>query len=69
VPTANPAASANLVASPTSRATMPVIPVPRATGAAYPGQLTRALGTFSGVTGLAVLGGPVVGGAIAEGLA
>jgi EmrB/QacA subfamily drug resistance transporter len=34
-----------------------------------PDQRARALGTFSGVTGLAVLGGPVVGGAIAEGLA
>jgi MFS family permease len=29
----------------------------------------RALGIFSGVTGLAVLGGPVIGGAIAQGLA
>ena len=31
-------------------------------------RLGRALGTFSGVAGLAVLGGPVIGGAIAEGL-
>jgi len=34
-----------------------------------PEQRARALGIFSGVTGLAVLGGPVVGGAIAQGLA
>ena len=33
-----------------------------------PDRLGRALGTFSGVAGLAVLGGPVIGGAIAEGL-
>jgi EmrB/QacA subfamily drug resistance transporter len=32
-------------------------------------QRARALGAFSGVTGLAVLAGPVVGGAIAGGLA
>lgn len=37
--------------------------------AAYPAdKRAGALGIFSGVTGLAVLGGPVVGGAIAEGL-
>jgi len=34
-----------------------------------PEQRARALGIFSGVTGLAVLAGPVVGGAIAGGLA
>jgi EmrB/QacA subfamily drug resistance transporter len=34
-----------------------------------PQQRARALGIFSGVSGLAVLGGPVVGGAIAQGLA
>jgi EmrB/QacA subfamily drug resistance transporter len=34
-----------------------------------PERRARALGIFSGLTGLAVLGGPVVGGAIAEGLA
>jgi EmrB/QacA subfamily drug resistance transporter len=34
-----------------------------------PDQRARALGIFSGVTGLAVLAGPVVGGAIAQGLA
>jgi len=34
-----------------------------------PEQRGRALGAFSGVTGLAVLAGPVVGGAIAGGLA
>ena len=34
-----------------------------------PKQRARALGAFSGVTGLAVLAGPVVGGAIAGGLA
>jgi EmrB/QacA subfamily drug resistance transporter len=32
-------------------------------------QRARALGAFSGLSGLAVLAGPVVGGAIAEGLA
>ncbi|TDD75048.1 DHA2 family efflux MFS transporter permease subunit [Actinomadura darangshiensis] len=38
--------------------------------AAYPAQRrARALGTFSGVTGLATLGGPLVGGAIVDGLA
>lgn len=37
--------------------------------AAYPAdKRAGALGIFSGITGLAVLGGPVVGGAIAEGL-
>jgi EmrB/QacA subfamily drug resistance transporter len=34
-----------------------------------PEERARALGIFSGVTGLAVLAGPVVGGAIAQGLA
>jgi EmrB/QacA subfamily drug resistance transporter len=34
-----------------------------------PEQRARALGIFSGLTGLAVLGGPVVGGAITQGLA
>ncbi|MGZ6388087.1 MAG: DHA2 family efflux MFS transporter permease subunit [Ktedonobacterales bacterium] len=34
-----------------------------------PEQRGRALGAFSGVAGLAVLAGPVVGGAIAQGLA
>jgi EmrB/QacA subfamily drug resistance transporter len=34
-----------------------------------PEQRARALGIFSGVSGLAVLAGPVVGGAIAQGLA
>jgi EmrB/QacA subfamily drug resistance transporter len=34
-----------------------------------PAERARALGVFTGVTGLAVLGGPVVGGAIAQGLA
>ncbi|HXC39443.1 MAG TPA: DHA2 family efflux MFS transporter permease subunit [Burkholderiales bacterium] len=39
-------------------------------GAAYPPQQrARALGLFSGITGLAVLSGPVLGGAIAEGVA
>ena len=33
-----------------------------------PERRARALGIFSGVTGLAVLGGPVVGGAIVEGI-
>lgn len=38
--------------------------------AAYPPeQRARALGIFSGVTGLAVLGGPVLGGAITQGIA
>jgi EmrB/QacA subfamily drug resistance transporter len=38
--------------------------------AAFPAsQRARALGVFSGVTGLAVLGGPLVGGAVTEGLA
>jgi EmrB/QacA subfamily drug resistance transporter len=32
-------------------------------------QRARALGLFSGVTGLAVLGGPLVGGAVTQGLA
>jgi EmrB/QacA subfamily drug resistance transporter len=34
-----------------------------------PEQRGRALGIFSGVTGLALIAGPVVGGAIAEGIA
>jgi EmrB/QacA subfamily drug resistance transporter len=39
-------------------------------GVAFPReQRARALGIFGGVTGLAVLGGPLVGGAISEGLA
>ena len=39
-------------------------------GVAFPReQRARALGIFGGVTGLAVLGGPLVGGAITEGLA
>jgi EmrB/QacA subfamily drug resistance transporter len=38
--------------------------------AAYaPEHRARALGIFSGVTGLAVLGGPVLGGAITQGIA
>lgn len=38
--------------------------------AAFPAERRgRALGIFSGLTGLAVLGGPVVGGAITEGIA
>jgi EmrB/QacA subfamily drug resistance transporter len=37
--------------------------------AAYPAeQRARALGIFSGLTGLAVLGGPVLGGAITQGI-
>lgn len=39
-------------------------------GAAFPpAQRPRALGLFSGITGLAVLSGPVIGGAIVHGLA
>lgn len=39
-------------------------------GAAFPPEMRgRALGLFSGVTGLAVVAGPVVGGAVAEGIA
>ena len=39
-------------------------------GAAFPGeQRAKALGIFSGVTGLALIAGPMVGGVIAEGLA
>ena len=34
-----------------------------------PARRARALGIFSGVTGLAVLGGPVAGGAITQGIA
>jgi EmrB/QacA subfamily drug resistance transporter len=38
--------------------------------AAYPPeQRARALGIFSGITGLAVLAGPVIGGAITQGIA
>jgi EmrB/QacA subfamily drug resistance transporter len=38
--------------------------------AAYPPeQRARALGLFSGLTGLAILGGPLVGGAVTQGLA
>lgn len=38
--------------------------------AAYPAERrARALGLFSGITGLAVLGGPVIGGAITQGIA
>lgn len=48
-----------------------VMPVAMALlGAAFPpAQRGRALGLFSGITGLAVLAGPVIGGAIVEGLA
>jgi EmrB/QacA subfamily drug resistance transporter len=39
-------------------------------GAAFPAeQRARALGVFSGVTGLATVGGPLVGGAVVQGLA
>jgi EmrB/QacA subfamily drug resistance transporter len=39
-------------------------------GAAFaPAQRAKALGLFSGITGLAVLSGPVVGGAVIHGLA
>jgi len=39
-------------------------------GAAFPpSQRGRALGAFSGITGLAVLAGPLIGGAIVHGLA
>ncbi|MEP6823877.1 MAG: MFS transporter [Ramlibacter sp.] len=39
-------------------------------GAAFPpAQRARALGLFSGITGLAVLSGPLIGGAIVHGLA
>ena len=38
--------------------------------AAYPArQRAKALGIFSGVTGLAILGGPMIGGAVVQGLA
>jgi MFS family permease len=38
--------------------------------AAFPGEKrAKALGIFSGVTGLALIAGPVAGGAVAEGLA
>jgi EmrB/QacA subfamily drug resistance transporter len=39
------------------------------TAAFPPDRRGRAMGIFSGVTGLAVLGGPLVGGAVAQGLA
>jgi EmrB/QacA subfamily drug resistance transporter len=39
-------------------------------GAAYPPQRrARALGVFSGVVGLSILSGPIVGGAVVQGLA
>ncbi len=39
-------------------------------GAAFPAERRGwAIGVFSGLTGLAVLGGPVIGGAVTEGLA
>jgi EmrB/QacA subfamily drug resistance transporter len=39
-------------------------------GAAFPAeQRARALGLYSGVTGLATVGGPLVGGAVVQGLA
>ncbi|PWU56769.1 MFS transporter [Micromonospora globispora] len=39
-------------------------------GAAFPPERRgRAIGIFSGLTGLAVLGGPMIGGAVTEGLA
>ncbi|GAA4587883.1 DHA2 family efflux MFS transporter permease subunit [Planotetraspora phitsanulokensis] len=39
-------------------------------GAAFPPESRgRAIGVFSGLTGLAVLGGPMIGGAVTEGLA
>jgi EmrB/QacA subfamily drug resistance transporter len=39
-------------------------------GAAFPPERRgQAIGVFSGVTGIAVLGGPVMGGAVTEGLA
>ncbi|HEY3514287.1 DHA2 family efflux MFS transporter permease subunit [Kribbella sp. NPDC051137] len=38
-------------------------------GAAFPPERRgRAIGVFSGVTGIAVLGGPLIGGAVTEGL-
>ncbi|MFF0269795.1 DHA2 family efflux MFS transporter permease subunit [Kribbella sp. NPDC004536] len=38
-------------------------------GAAFPPEVRgRAIGVFSGVTGIAVLGGPMIGGAVTEGL-
>ncbi|MEU4195344.1 DHA2 family efflux MFS transporter permease subunit [Kribbella sp. NPDC026611] len=38
-------------------------------GAAFPPERRgRAIGVFSGVTGIAVLGGPMIGGAVTEGL-
>jgi EmrB/QacA subfamily drug resistance transporter len=38
-------------------------------GAFPPHRRAKALGIFSGVTGLAILGGPMVGGAVVQGLA
>ncbi len=39
-------------------------------GAAFPAERRGwAIGVFSGITGLAVLGGPMIGGAVTEGLA
>jgi EmrB/QacA subfamily drug resistance transporter len=38
------------------------------TGAFPPEQRAKALGMFGGITGLAVLSGPVIGGAIAQGI-
>jgi EmrB/QacA subfamily drug resistance transporter len=39
-------------------------------GSAFPAhQRARAMGIFAGITGLATLGGPVVGGAVVQGLA
>jgi EmrB/QacA subfamily drug resistance transporter len=38
-------------------------------GAAFPPERRgRAIGVFSGITGIAVLGGPIIGGAVTEGL-
>ena len=38
--------------------------------AAFPPEARgRAMGTFAGITGLAILGGPVIGGAVVQGLA
>src|SRR3954463_10464716 len=62
-----------LIAAPTVKGCGAALVMPLAVtqlSAAFPPeQRARALGIFSGVTGLAVLGGPVVGGAIAQGLA
>jgi EmrB/QacA subfamily drug resistance transporter len=47
-----------------------VVPLAMAllSAAFQPAERARALGLFSGVTGLALLGGPVVGGAIVQGM-